>query len=139
MGSKKKEQLNVIKTKAVINSLTVGCHEDKISFTSLSLNADEDGVITDIVKSESDVMLNIDLEVPDPNFPAIEVKGKLKKFTINKTCDSPNMINIQFSSGQAEQLTNYIRSEQEIVLKFTKLQQELPFEEEDKDVGDEAA
>ena len=63
-------------------------------------------------------------------FPDIEVKGKLKSFVINKTCDAPKIDGIQFSSGQVEQIANYIRSEQEIELTFTQLQQELQFDDD---------
>ncbi len=124
-----------IKTEAVINQLTIGKHEDKISFTSLHLNADENEIITRIVQDESPIALVIDLPKPDKNFPPIEVRGQLKKYTINKTCDSPNIIGLQFSSGQVEQLTNYIRAEQEIKLKIVQLQGELFGEEDPQEVA----
>ena len=119
-----------INTTAVINQLTVSCHQDKISLTSLSLSGVENEIITDMIKNESDVLLKIELPAPDKDFPPISVKGKLKVFKISKTCDTPNLINIQFSSDQVHQLTNYIRAEQEVSLEFIEAEPELDFEAE---------
>jgi hypothetical protein len=116
-----------IKTKAVINQLTVGQHQDKISLTSFSLKGKDNEVITDMVKNERVVLLTIDLEKPDASFPPIQVEGQLKGYKISKTCDAPDIINIQFSSDQVHQLTNFIRAEQEIVLKFVEKEPELEF------------
>ena len=127
-----------IATTAIINQLTVGCHQDKISLTSLSLSGQDNEIITDMVKNERDVLLTIDLEVPDDQFPAIQVKGKLKGYKISKTCDAPDIINIQFSSGQVQQLTNYIRAEQKVALAFLEAEPELDFES-NKDSDAEAA
>ena len=120
-----------VETTAVINQLTVGCHKDNISFTSLSLKGKENEVITDMVKNERDVLMTIDLQMPDKQFPAIQVKGKMKGYTISKTCDAPKIINIQFSSNQVQQLTNYIRSKEEIKLVFTECEPELDFNKGD--------
>ena len=117
-----------IATTAVINQLTIGCHQDKISLTNLSLAGHDKEIVYDMVKKERDVLLTIDLEVPDKQFPAVQVKGKLKGYTISKTCDAPNIINIQFSQGQASQLHGYIKSEQQIVLTFLEAEPELDFE-----------
>jgi len=119
-----------VQTTAVINQVTVGCHKDKISFTALSLSGQENEVITDMVKNEKDVLLSIDLQVPDDKFPPIQVRGKLKGYKISKTCDSPDLVNTQFSSSQVQQLTNYIRSEEKIVLTFTECEPELEFAED---------
>lgn len=121
-----------VETTAVINQLTVGCHKDNISFTSLSLGGEENEIITDMVKNERDVLMTIALQMPDKQFPPIQVKGKLKGYSIAKTCDSPKLINIQFSSNQVQQLTNLIRSEEEIVLTFTECEPELDFEEREE-------
>lgn len=127
MGKKK----GTIQTTAVVNGLTIGIHEDKISFTSLSLTGDDNELISEIIQSESPVSLTISLQgKADKKFPPVEVQGSLKKYTINKTCDSPDIKGIQFSTNQVQQLTNYIRSEEEIDLKLTQLQQELGFEED---------
>lgn len=120
----------MIMTTAVINQLTVGQHQDKISLTSFSLRGPDNEVITDMVKNERIVLLTIDLEKPDKNFPPIQVEGQLKGYKISKTCDAPDIINIQFSSGQVQQLTNYIRAEQEVVLKFVEKEPEFEFSEE---------
>jgi len=121
-----------IATTAIINQLTIGCHQDKISLTSLSLSGQENEIITDMVKKERDVLLTINLEVLDNNFPPIQVRGKLKGYKISKTCDAPDIINIQFSSGQVQQLTNYIRGEQQIALTFLEAEPELDFDGKEK-------
>ena len=121
----------IIKTTAVINQLTVGCHQDKISLTSFSLDGKDNEVITDMVKNERVVLLSIDLPKIDKNFPPIQVQGQLKGYKISKTCDAPDIINIQFSSNQVQQLTNYIRAEQEVVLEFIEKEPELEFSEND--------
>lgn len=128
MGKKKKKL--AIETTAVVNSLAIGAHRDKISFTALSLTGDENEVITDMVKNERDVLLSLCLEGDaDPNFPDIQVRGKLKGFKINKTCDAPDVTSIQFSQTQVAQITGYIRAEHIIVLKFIEAEPELDFEE----------
>lgn len=129
-----------ISTTAVINQLTVGCHQDKISLTSFSLSGPDNEVITDMVKNERVVLLTIDLEgKPDKNFPPIQVEGQLKGYKISKTCDAPDIINIQFSTGQVNQLTGYIRAEQEVVLKFVEKEPEFEFGEGEQGSDAEAA
>lgn len=122
-----------IKTTAVINQLTVGQHQDKISLTSFSLDGKDNEVITDMVKNERVVLLTIDLPKSDSNFPPIQVQGQLKGYKISKTCDAPDIINIQFSTDQVHQLANYIRAEQEVVLKFVEKEPELEFSEDESD------
>ena len=118
-----------VETTAVINQLNIGCHKDDISFTSLSLNGEDNEIITDMVKNERDVLIAIALQMPDKQFPPIQVKGKLKGYSIAKTCDSPKIINIQFSSNQVQQITHLIRSEEDILLTFTECEPELAFGE----------
>ena len=133
MGKKNKVKAKGrIKTTAVVNSVKIGVHEDKLSLTGFSLTPAENEVVTDIIQSESPISLTIDLVKPDKDFPKIEVQGMMKQFTINKTCDSPGISGIQFSTGQVGQLTNYIRAEEELSLVIVQLQQELPFEEDGK-------
>jgi hypothetical protein len=120
-----------VETCAVINGCTVGCHADKLSFSTLSFNEEDNKILAHMVKNEEDVRVTIDLQKPDENFPAIQTDAKLKKCTINKTCDNPNLINMQFSSGQIAQLTNYIRAEEEIKLIIQQIQKGL-FEKEEK-------
>jgi hypothetical protein len=126
-----------IKATAVINQLTVGKHEDKISFTALHLSAKENEVISRIIQDESPVAIVLDLPKPDSKFPPIEVRGGIKKFTINKTCDIPALIGVQFSSAQVERIANCIRADQEISLKIVQLQGKL-FEEQEAEGGEEA-
>ena len=126
-----KKSQQKVESLAVIKSCTVGCHTDKIHFSALSFNEKDNEILAHMVKNEEVVTVTIDLQKPDENFPPIQVEAKLKKCTINKTCDNPNLINMQFSSGQIEQLANYIRSEEEIKLTIQQKQQEL-FDEETK-------
>lgn len=115
-----------VDTTAIINSLTVGTHKDKVSFTALSMSGEQNEVVTDMVKNERDVLMTISVVPQDKTFPPIQVRGKLKGYKISKTCDSPDVINIMFSSGQVEQITNLIRSEEQIDLTFTEVEPELP-------------
>lgn len=129
----KKRVMYIVATTAVINKLSIGLHKDGISFTAFSVGAKDNEKMAEMVKTEAEVMVKIGIDVKPKekkNFPDIEVKGKLKSFTINKTCDAPKIDGIQFSTGQVEQLASYIRSEEEIQLTFTQLQQELQFEED---------
>jgi len=128
----KKRVMYIVETTAVINKLNVSAHKDGISFTSFSIGAEDNKKMAEMIKAEAEVIIKIGLKPKDSNFPDIEVKGVMKSFTINKTCDAPKIDGIQFSSGQVEQITNYIRSEEEISLTFTQLQQELQFEEDAK-------
>ncbi len=123
----------LVETIAVINSCTVGKHSDKLSFSALSFNESDNEILAHMVKNEEDVRLTIDLQKPDENFPPIQTDAKLKKCTINKTVDSPNLINMQFSSGQISQLTNYIRAEEEIKITIQQIQKEL-FEQEQQTI-----
>lgn len=121
---------DTIKTTAVINGLTVGCHTDKISFTALSLDAEQNEIVTDMVQTESPIKLRVSLPgKADPKFPTIEVEGVMKKYTINKTCDNPNITGIQFSSNQVCQIANLIRAEEKINLTIIQMQQNLPMEQ----------
>jgi len=120
-----------IRTTAVINQLTVGQHQDKISLTNFDIEAKDTEIIRDMVKNERLVLMTIELEgKPDKNFPPIQVEGQLKGYKINKTCDAPNIINMQFSSEQVHQITGYIRAEQQIILKFVEKEPEFEFGEE---------
>jgi hypothetical protein len=125
-----------IKATAVINQLTVGTHGDKISFTALHLSAKENEIMSNIIQDESPVAIVLDLPKPDSKFPPIEVRGGIKKFTINKTCDIPALIGVQFSSNQVERIANYIRASQEISLKIVQLQGKLFEEQEGEGEGE---
>lgn len=121
---------STIETTAVVNQLTVGAHKDKISFTSLNLQPEQNEIVTGMVKNERQVLMTISLDgPPDPKFPVIRVEGQMKGYKIAKTCDSPNVVNIQFSSDQVSRLTGYIRGEYLIVLRFQEKEPELPFDE----------
>lgn len=80
-----------------------------------------------MVKKEPDVLVTISLEKPDEKFPPIQVRGKLKGFKISKTCDAPDLVNVQFSSNQVQQITNLIRAEEKIVLTLTECEPSLEF------------
>lgn len=99
-----------VETTAVINQVQVGPHKDKLSFTSLNLVDDQNQIVADLVKHEKPILLTIDLEgPPDASFPPIQQDGLLKGFKIAKTCDAPDVTNIQFSSDQIAQLAGYVR------------------------------
>jgi len=129
MAKKQKTQVGKsVSTSAQVNQLCVQPVKDKISFTSLSLSGEENEIITEMVKDERDVLVTIDVENAAACKP-IQVRGKLKGYKISKTCDAPELINLQFSSGQVEQLTNYIRNSQEIRLTLLEAEPELPLED----------
>lgn len=94
----------------------------------MSLSGEENEVITALVKEESEVFVTIDIAGME-DFHTIQVRGKLKAYKISKTCDSPDLINIQFSAGQVEQLTHLIRNGDEITLTFLECEPELDFKE----------
>lgn len=126
---------STINTTAIVNQLTVGAHKDKISFTALNLEPEQNEIVADMVKNERSVLMTIAIDgAPDPNLPPIQVSGQMKGYKIAKTCDSPNVVNIQFSSNQVSQLTGYIRGEHIILLKFTE--KEPGFDFEGADAGD---
>lgn len=106
----------------------VATKKDRISFTAMSLSGEENEVITALVKEESEVFVDIDIDGME-DFKTIQVRGKLKAYKISKTCDAPELINIQFSAGQVEQLTHLIRNGDEITLTFLECEPELDFEE----------
>ena len=84
--------------------------------------------MTDLIKQESDVFVDVDIDAMK-DFKTIQVRGKLKAYKISKTCDAPEIINIQFSASQVEQLTHLIRNGDEIKLTFLECEPELDFEE----------
>lgn len=112
----------------MVNQITVAAKKDKISFTAMSLSGEENEVVTALVKDESDVFVEIDVDGMK-TFPKIRVRGKLKAYKISKTCDAPEIINIQFSAAQVEQLTHLIRNADEIMLEFLECEPELEFED----------
>lgn len=126
--TKKKFKGKRISTTATVNQITVAAKKDKISFTAMSLSGRENESITHLVKQESDVFVDIDVDGMD-EFPTIQVRGKLKGYKISKTCDAPEIINLQFSAGQVEQLTHLIRNADEIKLTFLECEPELEFTE----------
>lgn len=134
MAKKKKEKhesTGTAETMATINQIIVKPHEDDISFAA-NFNKEADSILRKIIKDESPVAIVIDLPTPpDPQFPAIRVEGNLKSLKLSKTVDNPKITNVQFSSDQVQQLTNYIRNEQELKLRFIQLQADLPFDEEE--------
>lgn len=114
-----------VETTAVIKSCTVGCHSDKLYFSTLSFNEGDNKELAHMIKNEETVRVTIALQKPDKNFPPIQTEANLKNCTINKTCDNPNLINMKFSSGQIERITNYVRAEEEIRLTIQQIQNEL--------------
>ena len=120
----------LIESTAIVNQLAVAAHKDKISFTSLNLTGHQNEIVTEMVKEEREVLLTISLDgPPDKSFPPIQVQGKLKGYKISKTCDSPDVVDIKFSQSQVSQLAGYIRGEHLVVLRFTEVQGDLPFED----------
>lgn len=115
---------------AKIKDLTVGKHSDKINWTDLNFSAAQSEIVTEMVKQECEVLVTIDLPTPDPKFK-MQSKATLKSSKISKTCDAPSLVNMQFSTKQVMQLSNLIRSEEEISLSITEIQPELPMEAQD--------
>ena len=126
--SAKKFKGKQISTTATVNQITVAAKKDKISFTAMSLSGKENELMTDLIKQESDVFVDITIDGM-AEFKMIQVRGKLKAYKISKTCDSPEIINLKFSASQVEQLTHLIRSAEQITLTFLECEPELDFEE----------
>lgn len=121
------------KTTATIKELTIGVHSDKITFIGLNLNNAQNDLMSEMVKTESGVRLTLGLQTPDAEFPDIVVEGTLKSHKISKTVDAPNIKGISFTSHQVDRIANYIRSEEELSVTFTKIQNELPLVDGDGD------
>jgi hypothetical protein len=115
-----------IKTTCRIHSLTVGIHEDRVSFGALSVDAQSHGLLTKLVRQGAEIILGLELPgKPDKDFPRIEQKVKFKSYAIKKSVDTPDIVNLVFSTGQIAQLVNYIRAEQELTITITQLQGQL--------------
>jgi len=135
--AKKKEATNgkSVITTAKLKSCTVGIHADKLVFMELNFTAEDNEVITELVKNEDDVLVTFGIPKDwtfgdDANWPEITSNAKLKASKISKTCDNPILTGLQFSAGQVEQVTNLIRAEQEIRLSLTQVQGQLQFQQE---------
>ena len=118
----------IIETTATIKSITVGIHTDDVHFTALSLEAKDNVCMSNMIKEEAKVLVTMDLPEPDEQFPPVQSVAVVKGYTINKTCDNPKFRGLSFSTDQVALLTNYIRTEQELKLRFEVTQQELDFE-----------
>ena len=129
--AKKKEATNgkSVITTAKLKSCTVGIHADKLVFMELNFTAEDNEVITELVKNEDDVLVTFGIP-DDASWPEITSNAKLKASKISKTCDNPILTGLQFSAGQVEQVTNLIRAEQEIRLSLTQVQGQLQFQQE---------
>ena len=126
----KKPKVNIVTTEGVLKSVEVGIHKDKIAFESLSFTAEENEILTNIIKSEQspDVRVTIALPGSDEDFPAIASEAILKSSKISKTCDAPALDGLKYSTDQISKLAGYVRSEAGIVLTIEQIQQELPLE-----------
>lgn len=122
----------VIAKDVVLKSVTIGVHKDQITFESLSFSAEQNEVLTNIIKSEQSPEVDVTLMLPgkvDKNFPPICSSATLKSNKINKTCDAPTFDGLSFSQGQLDQLAGYVKSEAELTLTILQKQQELPLED----------
>jgi hypothetical protein len=129
---RKPKNKNSIKTDAIINQITLKKGEHILSFSSLKIHEGDSEFIQEIVDNESHIEVAISYPGPaDPNFPPIACKCGMKGFSIKKTVDCPQFINMNFSGGQIDQLKNIMEAETEIVLKITRLQGTFNFEGDD--------
>jgi hypothetical protein len=118
----------VVKTEAVISSIEAGVHEETLSFGTLCIPAKETVKTTDMVHRESQILLNIDLPQPDPNFPPIEAKCMLANYKTNAKCDKPSVKHLRLSTDQIAQIAGYVRAAQDVIVTFTEINPGLPFD-----------
>ena len=119
-----------IKTVAVINQIKLKKGEHVLSFSSLKIKDGDSELVQDIVANESLLEVSITYPgKPDEKFPPIACQCGMKGFSIKKTVDSPQFVNMKFSGGQIDQLRNIMEAETEIVLKIKRLQGTFNFEE----------
>jgi hypothetical protein len=130
MARPKKQTKDSIETQAVINQITLNKTEHKISFSSLKIREGDSEFIQEIVDNESLIEVCIAYPGPaDPKFPPICCQCGMKGFSIKKTVDAPQFVNMKFSGGQIDQLRNIMESEAEICLKISRLQGTFNFDE----------
>lgn len=123
---------HIVRTEAVISSVEAGVHEDKINFGTLCIPAKETVKTSEMVHNESQVMLNIDLPSPDPNFPPIEAECMLANYKTNVKCDKPSIKHLRLSTDQVAQVASYARAEQQVIITFTEINPGLPFDKKAK-------
>lgn len=138
MARKKSKNRDSITTSAFVNQITLKKTEHVISFTSLKIAEGDSEFIQEVVDNESLLEVAIAYLGPeDKNFPPICCQCGMKGFSIKKTVDAPQFVNMKYSGNQIDQLRNIMESETEINLTIKRLQGTFNFE--DAEEQDEAA
>lgn len=129
--AKKKKEVSVT-AQGEITMLTVKPQADKIAF-NMELNAMDEALVKEMVNDECAVRLTIDYETPSNKFKPVVQEGVMKGHKVCKTCDNPNIKGLHFTGGQVEQLTNMLRGDEKCTITITRIQENLPFEQDNPD------
>ncbi len=119
-----------ISATTLIANIDSGVHRDKLTFNQLNFASRDNGIASEMVKKEDNVLVTIDLLEPDKNWPKISGSAKIAKTNTSKTCDNLTFSGLQFSSKQVERIVNLIRAEEEIMLTVTVVQGEFEFQQD---------
>lgn len=132
--SRNKKNVSSIKTVASINQIKLKKGEHVLSFSSLKIAEGDSEFVQDVVDNES--LLEVAISYPgkpDKKFPPIACQCGMKGFSIKKTVDVPQFVNMKFSGNQVDQLRNIMETETEINLAIKRLQGTFNFEEPEPD------
>ncbi len=124
MGKKQAKLGKHVTETAKIKSCSIGIHADNLVFCELNFSSEDQQVVSQLIKGEDAVLVTIEIPT-DAKWPKITAEATLKASKISKTCDNPSLVGLQFSTKQIGQLTNLIRTEEEIQLTITQVQAEL--------------
>jgi hypothetical protein len=131
--ARKKGPKESIQTDATINQITLKKNEHVISFSSLKIKEGDSEFIQDIVDNEIQIEVAIIYPgPPDRDFPPITCKCGMKGFSIKKTVDCPQFVQMKYSGDQIDRLRNIMEAETEVGLKITRLQGTFNFALDDE-------
>ncbi len=127
----------VVKTEAVISSIEAGVHEESLNFGTLSIPCADTAKVTQMIHEKSQILLLIELQTENNQFPAIEGKCMLANYRVNQKCDKPNIKHLRLSTDQVGQLAGYARAKEMLNITFTEINPGLPFDSKEAETNED--
>jgi hypothetical protein len=122
-----------VSAEATIQELVQKLKEEKIKFTNLFFEPEQQGMLTELIHNKARVMLTIKAVNENESYEPISAEGNIKSCTSKIDCQHPDFTGLRFSSSQIQELIEYQRAETELLITITQMQEELPFEEDQQE------
>ena len=119
-----------VNSTAKIKSVAAKPKEDTFKLGDFNLEAKDVKILDEMLKFGSEVIVTIEPQKEDPDFPKMAATGNLTKIDLHKTCQNPTFTGLVFSSDQFALLKNYMKAEEYVVVTIEQPQSEIPMTEE---------